>query len=162
VADSGVHSVVVSFIKVFYDEAISGKVGTQVSENLFTQVDTERVFDALRVEIVTKGKTHFSFSGKIYGPVPKFDEIIPLEDFERSINESKLAENFDFNASVRLSVTYPISEFSEFLEEAEDEGFENPNLFTWIEYCIDDANEVLGEDRRSAQDLKPLLTIRGI
>jgi hypothetical protein len=161
-ADSGIHSIVISVIKLFNGNDIQGNLGVPVSESLFGVVDSQREFDSQRVEIVTKGKDHFSFSGKVFELIPGFDEIISFEDFEKSLNQSKENENFNFHAAVRLSVTYPFSELSEFLEEAEEEGIENPNLFTWIQYCVDDATEVLGEDIRSTQDLKPLLTIRGI
>lgn len=161
-ADSGIHSIVISAIKLFNGSDIQGNDGVPVSESLFKVVDSQREFDSQRVEIVTKGKDHFSFSGKVFESIPGFDEIVSFEDFEKSLKQSKETENFKFHAAVRLSVSYPISELSEFLEKAEEEGIENPNLFNWIQYCIDDATEVLGEDIRSTQDLKPLLTIRGI
>ena len=161
-ADSGIHSIVVSAIKVFNGSDIKGVDGKPVSERLFGLVDSNREFESQRVEIVTKGKDHFDFTGKIFEPIPRFDEIVSMEDFERSLSQSQEAESFNFHASVRLSVTYPVSELSEFLDEAEDEGFENPNLFSWIQYCIDDANEVFGEEIRNSEDLRPQLTIRGI
>ena len=160
--DSGIHSVVVSIIKLFDGDDIKGLSATPLSEYLFKEVDSKREFDIQRVEIVTKGKDHFSFSGNIYETFPRFDEIITVNDFEASLKQSMEASSFSFHAAVRLSVTYPISEFKEFLDEAEDEGFENPNLFTWLDYCINDASEVILEDIGNSPDLKPLFTIRGI
>jgi hypothetical protein len=161
-ADSGIHSVVVSIVKLFDGDDVKGLGATPLSEYLFKEVDSKREFDIQRVEIVTKGKDHFSFSGNIYETLPRFDEIITVNDFEASLKQSMEASSFRFHAAVRLSVTYSISEFKEFLDEAEDEGFENPNLFTWLDYCINDASEVILEDIGNSPDLKPLFTIRGI
>lgn len=161
-ADSGIHSVVVSIVKLFNGDDIKDAKGKPLSEALFSEVDTKREFDVKRVEIVTKGKDHFSFSGKIYESLPSFDEIVAVEDFEASLKKGLESPSFNFHASVRLSVSYPISEFSEYMDAAEDEGIENPNIFTWIQYCIDDATEVILEDIGSSPDLKPLLSIRGI
>lgn len=153
---------VVSIVKIFDADALKGLSGTPLSDKLFLEVDDKREFDVQRVEIVTNGQDHFSFSGKIYESLPRFDEIIALKDFEDALEQSLEACSFNFHAAVRLSVTYPVSELVEFLAEAEDEGFENPNLFTWIDYCIDDASEVILEDIGKSPNLKPLLTIRGL
>jgi hypothetical protein len=161
-ADSGIHSVVVSIVKLFNGDEIKAQGGSALSELLFHKTDRDRVFDVQRVEIVTKGKDHFYFSGKIYQSLPKFDEIVTIQDFESSLNNSIKATEFRFHAAVRLSVTYPVSELSEYLEAAEDEGIESPNIFTWIQYCIDDATEVTLEDIGNSDDLKPLFTIRGL
>lgn len=161
-ADSGIHSIVVSIVKLFNGDEIKGRNKSPLSESLFNKTDLEREFDVQRVEIVTKGKDHFNFSGKIYESLPKFDEIVHVDDFELSLKNSIEATEFRFHAAVRLSVTYPVSELSEYLDTAEDEGIENPNIFTWIQYCIDDAAEVILEDIGNTPDLKPLFTIRGL
>jgi len=161
-ADSGIHSVVVSIVKLFNGDEIKAQGGFPISERLFHKTDRKREFDVQRVEIVTKGKDHLNFSGKIYESLPKFDEIVPLDVFESSLKSSSKATEFRFHAAVRLSVTYPVSELSEYLEAAADEGIENPNIFTWIQYCIDDAAEVIREDIRNSPDLNPLFTIRGL
>ena len=161
-ADSGIASVVVSIVKLFTGDEIKAQGGSPLSELLFHKTDGEREFDVQRVEIVTKGKDHFNFSGKIYESLPKFDEIVTIDDFESSLRNSIEATEFRFHAAVRYSVTYSVSELSEYLEAAEDEGIENPNIFTWIQYCIDDAAEVILEDIGNSPDLKPLFTIRGL
>jgi hypothetical protein len=161
-ADSGIHSVVVSIVKVFKDDDLIGASGIPLSEKLFLEVDNKREFDVKRVEIVTNGRDNFSFSGKIYDSLPRFDQIIALSDFQAILEQSMSASSFDSWVEVRLSVTYPISELKEFLDAADDDGLENSNIFTWIDYCIDDASEVILEDIGKSPDLKPLLTIRGL
>lgn len=159
-AENGIHSVVVSLVKLFSGDEIKARGESPLCEHLFYKTDLERQFDVQRVEIVTKGKDYFNFSGKISESIAKFDEIVPIDDFKSSLMKSARETEFRFHAAVRLSVTYPISELPRYLESAVDEGIENPNLFTWIRYCIDDAAELFLEDIRVA-DLKPLLTIRG-
>ena len=61
-ADSGIHSVVVSIVKLFNGDEIKAQGGSPLSEHLFHKTDGEREFDVQRVEIVTKGKDHFNFS----------------------------------------------------------------------------------------------------
>lgn len=41
-ADSGIHSVIVSIVKVFRDDDLLGASGTPLSEKLFLEVDNKR------------------------------------------------------------------------------------------------------------------------
>ena len=159
---SGVHSIVVSFVRVFNGDEVSTPTDLAISEALFAKVDENREFDAQRVEIITTSDDFFSFSGPIYEPIPRFDEVIPVEAYESSLKQGLEAKQFKFHAAVRLSMAYPIAEFDSFEEDAEELGIEHPNLFSWIDYCISDAVEVLGEDVRNPESIKQLLTIRGI
>lgn len=82
---SGVHSIVVSFVKVFNGEEVSTPTDLPISEALFAMVGQNREFDAQRVEIITTSDDFFSFSGPIYEPIPRFDEVIPVEAYESSL-----------------------------------------------------------------------------
>jgi hypothetical protein len=162
VADMGISAVVVSVVKVFNADELKEKSGANLSMALKNIVNAERKFDFQRIEILTKGKYHFNFSGKIDSPIPAFDEIIPQVDFENRLKSSESVEHFNFHASIKLSITYPFIDFENYLDGAEDEGVENPNFFSWVEYCRDDALETLTETLKNESDLIPFLTIQGM
>jgi len=162
-AEKDIHSLVISFTKLFSgDDIKDDKQSKNVSSKLFEIVNQQRNFDSIRVELLTNGQDYFKFSGKIFGPVPRFDQIVSFKAFEENIQKSFQATKFNFHASVRLSISYSISEFQSFLDRAEDNDLENANLFDWIQYCTDDATEVLGAEIAESQDLRPRLSVIGI
>lgn len=159
---TGIHSIVISLVKVFTGQDLHETNEEGLVPTLFAKVNSERKFDSYRVEVITLNEDHFNFSGSISEPIPRFDEIISLNNFEISKQSSLVAEEFSFHASIRLSIAYEISEFWEYLEAAEEEGFEGPNLFSWIQYCIYDAMEALNEEIQNPADIATNLTIRGL
>ena len=159
--DYGIHAIVISNVKVFNGEELKSFPQSQISKTLMDLVASEPNFDDRRIEIVTTGEPYFNYSGKIFGPIPDFHEVVSKEQYERELDEGESADSFKFHASVRLSVTYFFEEFEEFMEWAKDEGDENPNLFTWMEYCTQDAFTTLRELTSDRSALRDELTVRG-